>query len=242
MNDDAADDDATDVPALRAALIDSLRAARDAERDVFASMIPAARDTPASDGGWSPNDVQAHVSAWRQRQTDRLVALREGRDAPELVAGETDALNATIQAARADWSWERVVADADATTAALIGEVEQIADAMLVGERVVGTIMGNGAEHTIAHLGPVAQAAGHPGRVEGLASAVEELVDRDGWPSGPAAVARYNLACYHPLAGRLDQARSLLRLALPGQEELRELAPTDDDLIALRDEVAGLGG
>ena len=122
------DVDAADTGALRTALIDSLVAARDAERDVLASLKPAARETAAADGGWSPKDIQAHVSAWRQRQTDRLTALREGREAPELVADETDALNATIHAERVDWSWDAVVADADATAAALIGEVERIDD------------------------------------------------------------------------------------------------------------------
>ena len=102
--------------------------------------------------------------------------------------------------------------------------------------------MGNGAEHTIAHMGPVAKASGVPDRVMALATAIEGLLDRDGWPSEPAAVARYNLACYYALAGRLDKARTLLRLALPGQELLLELAPTDDDLIALRGELGDLGG
>ncbi len=80
--------------------------------------------------------------------------------------------------------------------------------------------MGNGAEHTIAHMGPVAKASGVPERVTALATAVEALLDRGGWPAEPAAFARYNLACYHALAGRLDQARALLRLALPGQKVL----------------------
>jgi hypothetical protein len=102
--------------------------------------------------------------------------------------------------------------------------------------------MGNGAEHTIGHLAPVAEAAGVADRIVDLATVVEELVDRGGWPPRSAAFARYNLACYHALAGRLDRARSLLRLALPEQEELRTIAPTDDDLIALRAEIPTLGG
>ena len=75
------------------------------------------------------------------------------------------------------------------------------------------------------------------------------------WPTGPrrcstgatgrtaaASVARYNLACFHALSGDLDAARALLRQVLPGNEELRDLAPKDDDLIALRDEIPTLSG
>ena len=59
--------------------------------------------------------------------------------------------------------------------------------------------------------------------------------------AGPAAAyARYNLACFHALGGRLDTARELLRQALPADEELRGFAPTDDDLVALRDEIPSL--
>ena len=40
----------------------------------------------------------------------------------------------------------------------------------------------------------------------------------------------------------LDNARVFLRLALPEDEELRTLAPTDDDLLALRNEIPSLIG
>jgi hypothetical protein len=65
-------------------------------------------------------------------------------------------------------------------------------------------------------------------------------VARGGWPPRSAAFAHYNLACYHALGGRLVEARALLRLALPDQEELQGFAPADDDLIALRDEIPDL--
>ena len=73
-----------------------------------------------------------------------------------------------------------------------------------------------------------------------LADAITAIIDRGGWPSRAAAYARYNLACFHALSGNLDVARALLRQALPEQEELRGFAPTDDDLIALRDEIPAL--
>ena len=102
--------------------------------------------------------------------------------------------------------------------------------------------MGNGSEHTLIHLAPIAARAGLESRTLELADTITAIIDRGGWPSRAAAYARYNLACFHALSGNLDVARSLLRLALPDDEELRGFAPTDDDLIALRDEMPDARG
>ncbi len=226
--------------ALRAGLVDGLRAARDAERDVLAALDPADRDAPASDGGWSAKDVQTHLAAWRHQQVERMRAIREGRDEPPN-APETDEVNATIHAERADWPWPQVFRDAESSAGDLIEEVEAASDETIALDRISGSIMGNGPEHSLTHLGPLAARAGQASRVLELADTITGLLDRDGgWPSRPAAYARYNLACFHALAGNLDVARSLLRQALPEREELRAFAPEDDDLIALRDEMPGL--
>jgi hypothetical protein len=225
---------------LRTGLIDTLRATRETEREVFAALDPVERDAPAADGGWSAKDIQTHLSAWRQRQIDRLAALREGRDEPALAATETDAINAIFHAERADWPWDRVVVDADATAETLIVEIEAASAETLAGDRVAGSIMGNGSEHTLTHLPPVAERAGVEARVLDLATTIEAILDNGDWPSQRAAYARYNLACFHALGGRLEEARSLLRQALPVQEELRAFAPEDDDLKALWDEIPSL--
>ncbi len=227
---------------VRADLVEILRATRAAERDLFDTLTETERNAPAADGGWSPRDIQAHLAAWRQVQSSRLAAWRDGREPVDPPGRETDEVNAEFHAERADWPWDQVVADADATAASLIADVASAGRATLADERVSGSIMGNGPEHTIGHLAPVAERAGVPERIVELATRVEQLVAGDWWPSRPTAFARYNLACYHALAGRLDHARALLRLALPAEEELRVLAPTDDDLIALRDEIPALGG
>jgi hypothetical protein len=201
---------------LRDGLIEGLRASRDTERTILAALDPTDRDEPAADGGWSARDVQAHLSAWRQRQVERLVALREERDEPALASTETDEINAIFHAERAGWSWDRVAADADATAATLIAEVEAASDATLAIDRVTGSILGNGPEHTLAHLAPIAARVGLGTRVDALAEQVEAIVDRGGWPPRSAAFARYNLACFHALAAGWTPA---LRLALPDQEE-----------------------
>ncbi len=227
-----------DIDGLRAGLIAGIRAARQAERDVFAALEPDVRDAPGADGGWSPKDVQAHLNAWKGRTVDRLRALRIGANEP--IEVETDEANAKFHAERVAWTWPEVVADADASTDELVAEIEAAPDGTLALPRISGTIMGNGSEHTLAHLTPIAAAAGLESRTLELADEITAIIDRGGWPARAAAYARYNLACYHALSGNLDVARSLLRQALPEQEELREFAPKDDDLMALRDEIPTL--
>jgi hypothetical protein len=223
---------------LRGGLIEGLRTTRSVERDVFARLDPADREAPAADGGWSPKDVQAHLSAWKGRTYQRLLALREGGYEPTEV--ETDEANAVFHAERTGWSWGEVVDDADATTDALVREIELASDETLALPRISGTIMGNGSEHTLTHLTPIAVASGQESRTLELADAITAIIDRGGWPLRAEAFARYNLACFHALSGNLDVARSLLRQALPADDELRGYAPADDDLIALRDEMSTL--
>ena len=123
-----------------------------------------------------------------------------------------------------------------------IAEVEIAAADTLAEGRVAGSIMGNGPEHTLQHLPPLAARASKDKTLLDLAATIGAIIDRGAWPSRPAAYARYNLACFYALRGDLDRARSLLRLALPEQEELQTFAPEDDDLIALRGEIPTLLG
>jgi hypothetical protein len=225
---------------LRAGLIEALQETRAVEREVFAALDPVARDTAPADGGWSAKDQLAHLSAWRQHQTDKLVALREGREEPPAPATEVDDINAIFHDQRAGWAWERVADDAESTAEGLVAEVAAASDETLADPKVAGSILGNGPEHVLGHLAQLATTEALRSRVMGLADATRAIVDRGGWPTRTAAFARYNLACFHALGGRLDAARALLRQALPVSEELRAFAPDDDDLIALRDEIPTL--
>lgn len=231
----------TDRSVLRASLVEGLRACRDTEREVFAALDPVARDAPGPDGGWSAKDNLAHLAAWRRRQVAKMAAFRAGGPEPELPGGDDlDATNAVFHAERAEWDWARVDADADASADALIAEVQAAGDDALEDQKIVGSIMGDGLEHDVAHLGSIATTVGLEGYVLKLAELARALIDRGDWPDRSAAYARYNLACFHALGGRLDEARALLRQALPVEEALRQHAPTDDDLIALRDELPSL--
>jgi hypothetical protein len=231
----------TDTTALRASLIDDLRACREAERVIFAALDATTRDAPGPDGGWSPKDNLAHLSAWRERQATKMAALHDGLPEPVLPGGDDlDATNAVFHLERADWSWDRVAEDADASLEAFVAQIAAASDDAIVDQKVLGPIMGDGPEHDMAHLAAIAKTVGMSDTVRALADRTQAMLDDGIWPDRAAAFARYNLACYAALDGDLDRARALLRLALPGQDELLEFAPKDDDLISLRDEIPAL--
>ncbi len=230
----------TDTTELRTELIENLRVCRDAERAIFAALDPVTRDAPGPDGGWSPKDNLAHLAAWRNRQATKMAALRTGLPEPALPGDGLDETNAIFHAERARWTWDQVDADADASLDALIAAITAAGDDDLVEQKILGSIMGDGPEHDLGHLAPIAATVGMSDRVRDLADRTQDMLDHGIWPDRAAAYARYNLACFRALAGDLDAARALLRVALPGQEELQALAPNDDDLIALRDEMPSL--
>jgi hypothetical protein len=215
-------------------------ASRAAEREIFAALDPSERDATGPDGGWSAKDIQAHLSAWRQHMADVLSALREGRPDPRTPDVAIDDINARLHDERADWAWDRVATDADTTAEALIAEVTAASDETIADPKRIASILGDGPEHDLGHLPELAAMVGLGSHVLDLADTSLAILDRGGWPTRSAAFARYNLACFHALAGNLDVARSLLRQALHDEVELQELAPKDDDLIALRDEIPSL--
>jgi hypothetical protein len=223
-------------------LVEMLTLTRDAERDLFGALDPVARDRPIREGDWSPKDHQAHLTAWKARQADRLAAARTGSALPEW-QDEEDEINARLRAERADTPWEAIAEEADAVSERLVGEV-RAADPELIrtGERLLDGTFGNGAFHAQQHfiwLG-AANVGLDEARAMRFAEEVERLIRTSELPDRDRATAMYNSACFHAIAGRLDPARELLREAFPLRPELAAFAREDPDLVALRDELDAL--
>jgi hypothetical protein len=232
------------MPGVIDGLAELLRLTRHAEVDLFGGLDPAVRDAPMRPGDWSPKDVQAHLTAWKARQANRISAVRQGTEdtTPD---GETDELNAQFHSARADWSWEAIVQEADEVGERLIRELSGLeADAVPDLSRLVNGTFGNGPFHALTHFSWVLD-AGVPldaDRLAAFASQLERGVRDLGLADADAGTALYNIACFHALAGRLDEARSLLRVAFAKRPDLAEYSLEDDDLRALRDELPSLAG
>jgi hypothetical protein len=227
---------------LVAALVEQRRATRDAERDIFGALEPAARDRPMRPNDWSPKDHQAHLTAWKAIQAERIRAVARG-DALATEQREEDEINAELQATRADWSWEAIASEAEEVSRQLEAEIEAAGPAVLVeSERLIGGVFGNGLFHAITHFGWLvdAQVGVDEERVAAFLNEAERLLDRVALPDSDRGVGVYNLACAHAVAGRLDRARPLLRVAFGLRPDLAEFAREDPDLVALRDDVPSL--
>jgi hypothetical protein len=216
-------------------IVATLRAARQAERDIIGTLPAEVLLAPGPDGGWSPKDIQAHLTSWKARQAQRHAAAGRGDELPA-ADEDLDAINAELHAARADSSWASVEEEADHVTDELMAAIHATDLEILLGnERLLGGTMGNGASHALEHLPPLARAHGSAQQVLTLAREVEEIVRASAFPDGDKGIFLYNQACFHALGGRLDLARSLLPEALTLSPDLTEWSREDPDLAALRD-------
>jgi hypothetical protein len=222
-------------------LVDMLRAMRRAERDVFGALDPLVRDTPLRPGDWSPKDHQAHLTAWKARQARRFAAARQGVEIPAVGdGGETDELNAELQASRADWTWDALVAEAEQVSERLESEIREThPDSIAGSDRLLGGTLGNGAFHAMTHFGWLvdAEIGIDADRVSDYVDEVVAQVRASQLPPSDVGAGIYNAACFRALHGQVDVARELLREAFQLDPQLVAWSKRDDDLIAVRDEL-----
>jgi hypothetical protein len=221
-----------------------LRATRQAERDLFGSLDAAVRDAPLRHGDWSPKDHQAHLTAWKARQADRLAAVRAGEELPPSIPdSETDAVNAELHATRAEWTWDAIEREADAVTSRLADELLATdSDHLLANPQLVDGTFGNGAFHAQQHFSWLlaADIGLDADRVLRFGDEIERLVRDSGLPVRDRATAIYNTACFMAVIGHPDQARPRLREAFAMRPELLDWAKQDGDLVTLREELESL--
>ena len=162
--------------------------------------------------------------------------LDEGIEIPAISDGdETDELNAEFQAARADWAWDAVAAEADQVSGQLESEIRETdPDLIARSERLLAGTLGNGAFHAMTHFGWLVDAdiGVDADRVSEYVDEVVGHVRASRLPPSEIGAGIYNAACFRALHGQLDQARELLREAFQLDPELVAFSKQDDDLIA----------
>ena len=71
---------------LAADLAATVEATRRAERDIFGGIDPVVRARPLREGDWTPQDHQAHLTAWKVRQAERFLQSDRLQIVPEVFA------------------------------------------------------------------------------------------------------------------------------------------------------------
>ena len=103
-------------------------------------------------GDWSPKDHQAHLTAWKKIQSERIQAATRGEQLAA-DARETDERNAELQALRADSSWDEIAREADEVSDQLVADIRAAGTELLTSrEGMVGQIYGNSASHATTHF------------------------------------------------------------------------------------------
>jgi hypothetical protein len=232
---------------LHTDLVELLEATRATERDLYAILPAETRDATGTIGEWSAKDVLAHLGAWRAIEARRLEAT--ARNEP-FSPGDPDTheriddSNARLYAERAGWSWDRVDAQADASVEALIEAINlSNHDVLCECDGTVAGIGANGANHAMAHLSDVVRLAATEAAAEryhAFAHELEAILARRHLRPRDSGVMLYNIACHHAVTGDLDEARRLLRVAFSLHPVLKDAAPNDPDLTALRPELPSL--
>jgi len=233
---------------LQSDLVALLRATQAAERDLFAMLDATTRDASNAIGEWSAKDVQAHLAAWRSVEARRLEAAARGErgvadPGDPAINAPIDESNAYLRGKHADWPWEAVTREADASIEALVDVIgRSTSDALCeCNDDVVG-IGANGANHAMGHLTDIARMVDGHERFDLFAQQVEAILLRNHLPPRDSGVILYNLACHRALAGEQEEARRVLRAALSRRPDLAELAKTDPDLVSIRDELPAPAG
>ncbi len=235
-----------ETSSLHADLLDLLEATRLVERDLVTGLPAEIRESPGADGSWSPKDLLAHLAAWRFVEARRLLAAvhgeAAGHDGDPAPDDPIDESNAGFQARYAEWSWDAVAREADASVDALRDAIDRSSAEMLCEcDGTAAGIGSNGANHAVGHLSDIARMAGGLERYDAFSRETEAILQRGHLPPRDSGVILYNLACHAALTGQLDEARRLLRDAFARRPDLATSAPDDPDLAALRDELGPLG-
>ena len=223
-----------------------LHSLQEAERDLFAMVPTGTREAPGTIGEWSVKDVLAHVAAWRAIAARRLEARAgsapHGQDGDPATTDPIDEANAMLHDRYADWTWDAVVGEAEASIDALIAAVGVSSTDVLCecDEGSVAGIGANGVNHAVGHLPEVADLVEGRTRFDAFTREIESTLRAGHVPPRDSGVILYNIACARALSGDLDEARRLLRVAFARRHDLVDAAADDPDLAALGGELPTL--
>ncbi len=191
---------------------------------------------------WSPKDVVAHMTMWKEQIVLSYQASKRGETEP--VRADYQALNAETFEKHKDLSWQEVLDYSEKTHQTLFAELETITEEDLArtegipmqgGRPFWRMVVGIAYTHPMGHLRDPVLARGEFERAvemqEESCQLLSELDDDDSW----MGAQQYNLACTYSLVGQKEKAISILRKALKMTPELTDWSKEDPDFEPIRE-------
>jgi len=221
-------------------LLNLINKAFEIEQDFVSHLSDEQRLQLSSNDNWSAKDLVAHNAAWKRRHSENVIAVQQGRPATRVE--DYDLENEKLFQEHRGWTWEEVLVYAKSVQQKLVKLVSELPGETLEKfgyfhwqtERPLWrTIYGYGYSHPLVHLAEHYRNRGHLGSaadlIKQLVEAMQSLDPGSAWQGG----IHYNLACYHALSSRLDEAVAELTQALQLNPEFKDWAEEDRDLEAL---------
>lgn len=226
----------------KSTLIKLIDKAYETEQEFIKNLSEAQRLQPGSSDNWSAKDLIAHNAAWKQRHTENVMAIQQGREAKRVE--DYDHENKNLYLEHKNKTWEEVLSYAESAQRKLTNLVSNLPTETLEkfgyfhwqeDRPLWRTIYGYGYSHPLVHLAEHYRNRGERLKaadlIKQLADAMQSLDASLVWQGG----INYNLACYHALAGQLEEAIEELSKALQLNPEFKDWVNQDQDLEALRD-------
>jgi rhodanese-related sulfurtransferase len=235
---------------IKSAVLELLRLTRAEERDLFASLSDAERAANGTPERWSAKDTLAHIANWKRLHAGKLATVARGETPPTWTEDAViDHVNAEHFAIFQTCSWDEVSQDGERNYEALVAAVGRLSERELTdpqafpltqGHALWGETLGNGCWHPFTHMTELSRERGDAARLarldaahlrarEGMVAALEQA----GTPRKVMAGDLYNLACMYALAGKPQQAASLLGEVVQLRPDLALHAKHDGDFASL---------
>jgi tetratricopeptide (TPR) repeat protein len=191
---------------------------------------------------WSPKDIVAHMTVWKEQIILNYQASKRGETEP--VQADYQALNAEFFEKHHPRSWDEILAYREQTQSALLKELESITEddlnrtegiPMLGGRAFWRMVVGIAYSHPMGHLRDPVLAKGEFERAvemqEEICRMLSELDGDESW----MGAQQYNLACTYSLVGQKEKAISILGKALKMTPELVDWSKEDPDFEPIRE-------
>ena len=221
-------------------LAEIIRRVHQEELAFVATLSAAERAATGAIDAMSAKDLVAHITAAKQRETTRLVAVLQG-ETP--IGDEHD--EAAVYTSHEHDMWRQVEANADQVSMRFMEQLDRFDDQDLTtprryiwmnGKPLSSEILIYGVWHPAGHLVEYYRRHGDDARAGQLYAAIIAALGRDDMLQTMQGdgLNLYNLACAYAATGQTDHAIAILPDALRLDAELVGTAQQDADLDAIR--------